>query len=193
MAQTGKSIGTIIKIAVGAAIVAIAVCLVYSTFVSNSPQVTSSFVTGKLQNISELSTQKLTYTGVDHVKSGDIPLINQKEYNMVYTATAKAGIDLSDVTVDVTDSQVTITAPKATLQSVDIDPDSIKFYDQSFTLFAGDEKETLAKAVSVAEKNFKKNADYQSLLDEADQQTAAIMKGILDGQVGGREIVVKYK
>lgn len=188
-----KGAGSIVRVVIAIALVAIAGCLFYGTFHMNEPQVTNSYVTGKLQNISELSTQQLTYTGVEHVTSGDIPLINKKEYNMVYTATAKAGISLSDVDVNVSDSQVKLTVPKASLQSVEIDPKSIKFYDQSFTLFAGDEKETLAKALDLAEKDFDKNADYQSLLDEADKQTAAIMKGILDGQVGNREIVVEYK
>lgn len=160
---------------------------------SQEPRVDSSYVTGKLQNLSELSTQQLTYTGVDHVVDGEIPIIDKKSFNMVYTATARAGIELSDVEVDVTDSQVKVTVPHAQLQSVQIDPGSIKFYDQSFALFSRDGKEQLAEAVAKAEDNFKNEADYQSLLDAADTQTAAIVKGILEGQVGDREVEIAYK
>lgn len=154
--------------------------------------VDSQFVTGKLENISELSTQQLTYTGVDHVEDGEIPIIDKKSFNMVYTATARAGIDLDDVNVEVTTDQVRVTLPKATLQSVQIDPSSIKFYDQSFALFSRDGKEQLAEALAKAEQNFQDNAQYQSMLDAADKQAEAIVRGILDDQVGDREIVVEH-
>lgn len=185
---------TSIKIVAGLVIAVVAFLIgAFAAVHFTSPSITSDYVTGKLQNISELSTQQLTYTGIEHYEEGDIPLINKKTFNMLYTAKAKAGIDLADVQVDVTANEVKVTVPHATLQSVEVDADSIKFYDDSFTLFSSDGKQQTANAVSAAKKDFESNADYQELLDSADDQTAAVIKGLLNGQVGDREITVSYE
>lgn len=46
---------------------------------------------------SDLTTQTITYTSRVPMSSGTIPFINKKSFVMYYTATLRAGVDLSDV------------------------------------------------------------------------------------------------
>lgn len=50
------------------------------------PEVSVGYVTGKLENIGELATQKLTYSGKVPLEEGSIPFITKKGFVMEYNA-----------------------------------------------------------------------------------------------------------
>ncbi len=160
---------------------------------SVAQEVTVELVSKKLENISALSTAEMIYTGLYSVTEGKIPFITKKGFSMVYSATVRAGIDASQIEVEITDEAVTVLLPAAEIQMSKVDPDSIQFYDEKFALFNQDKKTDVTEAISIAEQDVQEKANTDGLLERATQQAEYIIKGILEGSVAGRKVVVKTK
>lgn len=156
-------------------------------------EVTIEFINKRLQNISQLSTAEMVYTGLYSVVEGKIPFITKKGFSMIYTATVRAGIDASSIHIELTDDAVTVTIPKAEVQVSKVDPDSIRFYDEKFALFNKDEKSDVTEAISIAENDMKEKADTDGLLDRANQQAEYIIRALLEDSVGDRRVFIKTR
>lgn len=154
------------------------------------PKITVSYISGKLEKASELTTAKLKYTGIADYDDNGVTFINKGAFTMVYNATVRAGIDMKEVKKEVDENKrlITITIPKARILDVKIDPSSIKYYDESFSLFKSDEKESANKAQALAEKAAKKESAKSGILEMADQQSETLIKGILQGCVDGYKL-----
>lgn len=152
--------------------------------------VTEATISARLAEIGELSTEKYTYTGLYKLTQGEIPLITQKGFSMVYTANFKAGIKVKDVQVKVDQSKVTVTLPAAKILSAAIDPSSIKFYDQKAALFNWSQKEDVTKAEKAALKRAQAAAIKAGILTSAQQSAKKLVKQLLKGQLGNRQLVV---
>ena len=155
------------------------------------PELTSSFINGKLEAVSELTTAKLTYTGLIKYSEGSIPFLTQNSFSMIYTATVRAGIDLSKAVVEITEEEVVIMLPACEIQSVDIDEESIEFYDEKGALFNRSTKEDAIDMVSAAKEDVTKKADIESLLESASLQTKALVRGLLEDTIGERNLVIQ--
>lgn len=156
-------------------------------------KITVEYVSKKLEKISELTTAELIYNGLYTVSEGKIPFITKKGFSMTYTATVKAGIDVSLMDIDVTDSEVKIAIPEAEIQTTWIDPDSIQFYDEKFALFNWSEKEDVTDAISAAEQNVNEKADVDGLMERASFQAEYVIKGLLEGSIEEKRLVVEQK
>ena len=147
---------------------------------TKEPELTSSFVNGRL-----------VYTGLIKYSEGSIPYLTQNSFSMLYTADVRAGIDLSKAEISITDDQVIITLPECEVQSIDVDPDSIEFYDEHWALFNRVEKTDVIDTISAAKEDVSTKADVESLLEHAGLQTKAIIEGILKDSIGERELVFR--
>lgn len=100
---------------------------------------TNSVVARQLEKIQDLTTAKETDFGFEEYKEGNIALLNKKSFVMFYTFEARAGVDLSKADIDVNkhNRTIDITLPAPTIQSVSVDPDSLKFFDEESSLFNG--------------------------------------------------------
>lgn len=152
--------------------------------------VTEATISARLAEIGELSTEKYTYTGLYKLTQGEIPLITQKGFSMVYTANFKAGIKVKDVKVKVEQDKVTVTLPAAKILSAAIDPSSIKFYDQKAALFNWSQKEDVTKAEKAALKRAQAAAIKAGILTSAQQSAKKLVKQLLKGKLGNRQLVV---
>ena len=155
-------------------------------------ELTADMVTAKLENASDCTTQKLIYQGLVESKSGNIPILNKNAFLMTYTAVVRAGFDISKTSVDINDTTVEVTIPPMEIQEITIQPKSLKFYNTSLTLFKPDEKNETQKALVAAEEDAAEKAGKSGLLEAADENAEALLKGILEGNVGEREIVIKH-
>ena len=165
-------------------------CKAASFFYKNKqPEITAAYISERINNVSELTTAEMLYSGLVIYSEGDIPLITKKGFSMRYTANIRAGIDFSKVTVKVSKDKVTVHVPEAEIQSVDVDSDSIEFYDERYALFNWTDKEDVVDAISISEEDASAHADVSGLLKRADKQTNAILKNILAGSVGDRELI----
>ena len=157
------------------------------------PHVDAKGLMERLEESSELTVEKSYYTGIVRFSEGTVPLINKNGFSMKYEAELDAGFDLEDVSIEVTDNAVVVTVPKAEILSIDIDPDSLEFYDNKTSLFKTDRKEATKKALQEAEKDAEENASRKGVLEAADKRAEVIFKGILEGGVGNRDIIVLQK
>lgn len=158
-------------------------------------EITVQYLEKALANISELSTAELSYTGICTVEEGTIPYITQKGFSMLYKGSVKAGIDASRIEIEITDETVVIRIPKAEIQLVKIDPQSIQFYDEKKALFNWTELSDSIDGLVLAEENIKSQAEMDEILERADQQAEAVVKGLLEDIVkeaeGGRTLKIE--
>ena len=155
------------------------------------PKVTTAYNSGKIHNISELTTTQLEYNGLIVLSDGKIPFLTQKGFSMRYTASIRAGIDISEVKIDITEKKVTVAIPDAQIQSVNVNSDSVVFYDEKHALFNWTDKEDIVNALSVAKEDAENRIDEDELLEKAKEQTETILKSVLTDSIGDRELIIK--
>jgi len=177
-----------------AGIVAVIVIVVFSTF-HGKEKITNKYLEGILQKSSDLTTAKFKYTGwTKYEDDGIIPFVTKGGFIMVYKATASAGITLSDVDVDVNnvDKTILLTIPKAEISGVYVDPSTIQYFDEKFKLLNFSQKEDANKAQALAEEEAKKEISEMGILEMADEQSAALVKGLLANVAKDYTFEVKY-
>ena len=156
-------------------------------------KVTADMLEAKLEDASDLTTQKMIYHGVVESESGGVPILTKETFLMTYKAVVRAGFDISKTEIDVADDKVTVTLPAMEIQEVTIDPNEIKTYNTSLTLIKPDGKEELKKALVKAEEDARKKAEEEGLLEAASSNAETLVKSLFEDAVGEREIVVKHK
>ena len=154
--------------------------------------ISSDTIMAKLEDASECTTQKMIYHGIVSLTKGTIPFIDKSNFVMTYKATVRAGFDISRAKVKVTDSLIEVTIPMTTIQEITIDPDSLKFYDTTFTLFKPDGKEAAKEALQEAEKDVEEKAVDSGILEAADENAESLLTAMLTDSAGDREIVIKH-
>ena len=155
------------------------------------PEITTAYISGKINGASELTTAEMFYSGLVIYSEGEIPLLTQKGFSMRYTANIRAGIDFSEIGIKVTDSKVVVKVPEARVQSVDVDPGSIEFYDERYALFNWTDKKDVIDAISISKEDASAHANVEELIKRAYVQTGTVIKNILEGSVGDRELVIE--
>ena len=143
------------------------------------PVITAQGIEQQISTASELTTVKVTHTGIVRYEDGSIPFINKKTFNMIYSADVRVGVDLSEVDVTVKDKRITVEIPRASVQQIAIDPASITLYDKSFTLIDSGGEEDVKAAIAGAQEDVSENLDSDSLMATADQQAEDVIEGLL--------------
>lgn len=178
-----------IVVVAASAIIGFQVCNIL--YKSKQPKITTAYISGKIESVSDLTTAELQYQGIVMYSDGNVPFLTQKGFTMIYTAHIRAGIDISKIKIEISDEKVVITIPDAQIQSVDVDSDSIQFYDERYALFNWTEKEDVTQAMSAAKKDAAANANVEELIDSANEQTEMLIRNILSGGIGDRELEIK--
>ena len=184
-----NKVGKIISI-----IVLVSIILFVVILCNKEDELDSTYIIARLENASELTTAKLHYTGMSEFEDDGIGFINGSDFKMVYEATARAGIDVSDIKVDVDNFNdvVWLTIPKAEILEVKVDMDSIKYFDEKFALFNFNSKEDANKANAQVEEKAKEELKNMGILEMADSQAEALIKGLIQDVIPkGYEIKVK--
>lgn len=145
------------------------------------PSVTMSAdtVAEQLVECSELATMKLEYRGLVTYEEGELPLLTKKAFTMIYDADVRAGVDLSQATVEVAGSSVKVSLPAATVQSIAIDPDSLQFYDQRYALLNWQDRDDTAKALQMAQDDAEAKVDHTTMIGDAQKQAETIVETML--------------
>ena len=146
-------------------------------FLFGRKSITETEIKNELRTVSELTSAELTHQGLVKFSEGKIPVIQKKSFSMTYSATIKAGIDIDDIDIHVDETKhiVTLKVPKPKILSVEVDPDSIEFYDKKRAVLNWTEQEDTADALKVATKNAKKSAKKSGILEKASDHTNEIL------------------
>lgn len=142
-------------------------------------EVSATSIAEQLTACSELAAARLDYRGIVHYSEGSIPLFDKKAFSMIYDAEIKAGIDLSEAKVKVQKDEIQITLPEAKILSVEINPDTLEFYDQQFALFNWTNKNDTTNAIKYAKEDANAKADQAQLTEEAFKQTKSVISALL--------------
>lgn len=171
----------IVMLVVAVALVAVGVVgtLAVQRTLEPSVSLSSTSIQEQLSDCSELSTAKLDYRGLVRYEQGDIDFINKKAFTMVYNAEVRAGVDLSQANVAVNGNVVTVSLPDPQMQGIEIDPNSIEFYDSSFALFNWENKQDTAEALKVAQSDAESKVNQTGMLDQARSQAHTLVENLL--------------
>lgn len=184
----------VLKAALHLAIVAVIAVFVIFIFVSvrkdREPEITSRFIANKLEEASELTSARMIYNGLVRYSDGEIPFLTQKAFTMTYRAEVRAGIDLSKVEPSVTKKKVTIQVPEAEILDINVDPDSIQYYDEKFALFNGEKREDAIEAIKSARQDVLENGDVEELKNAAQEQVKVLLLGLFKDSIGDRELEI---
>lgn len=143
------------------------------------PSISTTAIEEKLVQCSSLTTAKLEYRGLVQYSEGEIPLINKKGFSMIYDAEIQAGIDLSNAQVEVKGDTIQITLPEPEIQGIEINPDTIQFYDEQYSLFNWTNKEDVTTALEYAKQDAEAKADSSELLATAKEQAHTVIETLL--------------
>lgn len=157
---------------------------------------TSEKILAVLSESAELTTMKYNISAIGKfTEEKGIIFLNKNRFSMMYRATVRAGINMSKVEayVDYDNKKVTLFIPKAELQLVYVDPESIEFFDEKFTLIKTDEKENAVAAQMLAGTVASKEAEQSGILELADTHAELLIKGIISDIVPNDYEYIFYK
>lgn len=177
--KLGNKIVVIMSFVCIIALIAVGVLSVKLIEAKKEPTVTTSVITSQLQNMSDLTTSQLQYRGMIRYEEGTITFINKKSYTMLYDASVKAGIDMGQAKIQMTGKKVKVALPKAKVQDIVINPDTLEFYDEKNSLFNWDDKQDTVKALQLAKEDATARIDEAELLKQAEQQAELLIKNLV--------------
>ena len=176
----------IIKITVISTIIILAIIALSIYIYNKNKKLDITYITAQLEKSSELTTATLKFKGIYDYEDSGVAVINKANFIMLYEATARAGIDISEVKIEQDNFKpiVWVTIPKAKVLDIKVDTD--------FTLLNTNPKEDANKANSLAEKDAKTEVEQMGILEAADQQAEALVKGLIQDIVPKKyEIQIK--
>ena len=94
-------------------------------------------------------------------------------------AEVRAGVDLAQAAVDIDGTDVSVSLPAATVQSISIDPDSLQFYDQQYALLNWQNRDDTAKALQMAQDDAQAKVDSTAMLEDAQKQAETVVEALL--------------
>ena len=139
----------------------------------------------------ELTTIIIETRGNSPYDDKGLPILNKGSFSASYIAEVRVGINLSKVQVKRVDNvkkRIYVSIPKSKIQSVKIDPKTIKFSKKRFALFNFDQREDVIRFEKNLEKQLMKNPrkkDYK----KADKQAKVLIRGIITSGAPRYEVV----
>ncbi|MHC8998569.1 DUF4230 domain-containing protein [Bifidobacterium bifidum] len=151
-------------------------------FFNPQTELTNEVVVKQLEKIQDLTTAKETDYGFEKYEDGGIAFLNKKQFTMFYTYEARAGIDLAkaQIKIDKDSKTVSITLPAPTIQSVAVNPDSLRFFDKSDSFFNAADVEDTKAALDDAKKKTEARLDRTQLLKIANKQAKDVIERLYE-------------
>lgn len=176
MSKVKAALGVVAVVA--AMVVGIVAYRAVGGFFEPKAELTNTVVSRQLETMQDLTTAREKDYGFEEFSEGNIAHVNQKKFTMFYSYEIRAGVDLSKakIAVDNDSHVISITLPKADLQSVSVDPDSLRFFDEQTSLFNDAEVSDTAAALQDAKKTAANKATKSDLLKEADKQAKKVVQ-----------------
>ena len=175
-----KQFGKIFAILAAAAILILGMIAGRYLESSKKPELNTSAITAQISELSQLSTAELAYRGLVRYIQGEITFLTKKEFTMIYDANVKAGVDLGQVQMDIKGNKVSVTLPKAEIQDITIDPDSLEFYDEKFALFNFQDRQDTVEALQYAKEDVTKQAEKTDLLTTAEERAKTVITELVN-------------
>ncbi len=157
---------------------------------AKKPKIDIDALQTRLESAAEFTTAELYYQGIVRYSDGKIPFLTQKAFSMLYSAKVRAGVDASQISLHADEDSIIVTLPEAEIQSIDVDPDSIQFFDEKAALLNWTKKEDAVDAIKAARDDLEANTDLQPLKDKAAEELRIFTQGLLESVANGRKIII---
>lgn len=106
----------------------------------NPPVLDAVVVQNRMEQVSRLATAEYHYTNMgqfeQHGEFYGVKLpFSTKKFIVSYDGSILAGIELSDAVIDISETQLTLTLPKASILSHEMNEDSLQVFDETRNIF----------------------------------------------------------
>ena len=164
---------------------------------TDNVQVITRHIVKALENSSELITAKYTYQAVDiyetskEFKGVKVPFTKNKVV-YVYDGVVKAGIDLSDVTFDVSENEkkIIINLPAVRIDSSEVDEESFEYPYEDYSIWNKPNMKDYVDLINALEEKKKTEMENDSeFLSEARNNA----KKVLTGMIKSLDIIAEYE
>lgn len=138
----------------------------------------------QLIQISELAAANYQYTNMAQFTSSNdfygvtIPFTTKK-FILTYDGQIKAGVDLSQARIDVSEASVTVTLPAPRILSHEIDENSMEVFDEKTSIFNPFTVEDFSSFQADQKAEMERKAVEKGLLEQAAEKAAASVEGLL--------------
>ena len=151
-------------------------------FFNPQQELTNEVVVKQLEKIQDLTTAKETDYGFEKYEDGGIAFLNKKQFTMFYTYEVRAGVDLAkaQIKIDKDSKTVSITLPAPKIQSVAVNPDSLRILDKSDSFFNAADVEDTKAAMEDAKKKTEARLDRTQLLKIANKQAKDVIERLYE-------------
>ena len=160
-------------------------------------KIDSAVVESTIQEIAELNTVEYNYTNMGVFENHKefygwkIPFTTSR-FIVSYEGTIKAGIDFSQVKVEINEKTITVTVPKAAILSHTVDYDSLQVLDEKYSIFTTIKIEDYNSFYNDQCKAMEMKAINRGLLTQANDNARNIIRSSIINLVGeGYEIVFR--
>ena len=154
-------------------------------------------VENRLAQISELATVSYQYTNMAQFSSSNdfygvtIPFTTKK-FILSYDGEIKAGVDLSEAAVQVSEATVTVSLPAAKVLSHEIDESSIQVFDAKTSIFNPFTVEDFSSFQADQKAEMEQKALERGLLTQAAEQAHRSVQAMLSSLLGNDYVLTVY-
>lgn len=156
------------------------------------PTITDVLITERLQAVQELVSVEYHYTNVGKFENQkefygwNVPFTT-KSFVVSYDGLIKAGVNLAEVSVDISGSTVTILMPASSILSHEIDENSIQVFDESSNIFNSIKIEDYTGFTAQEKDKIEQKAIEKGLLTSADEKAQEAIAALLSAMPGMNE------
>ncbi len=184
-------------------ILVVCICIVFFLGIKFGPVFTSQTKTTKLglEDVGELVTQTGYLTVVQDNKENrsffqlfDIPFTESRQI-FSYDVEVDASVDFSQITytADNKKGEITIKLPHAKIYKATLNPDSLKVYLDSESLFSRIDLSEHNDALKTMQEQAVKDAEANGILDSADENAKTLIEGLIKSNNEYKEYNVNYE
>lgn len=164
---------------------------------NNDKSITSTLISERLSKISELSTLRYNYSNIislrDNKKLKDYSIpFTEKSFLIKYNGYIKAGVDLKDLAVLVTNDSVTITLKKSKILDHVINSKDLFIYDEKSSMFNKLSMQDMINEISNEKVKVEADLIKTGFLDSANANTKLLLQGILSN-MGFKNVTIIFK
>lgn len=125
-------------------------------------------------------TEVVSYSSIKKLWKIDLG-ITESSYLASYDGVVRAGVDLSDASIEKNDVQkrITVTLPAAEITSIDIDPETFQLYSEKAGLGNPISAEDFNNSLVELEATARDKALERGLLDRADENAKALVRNVI--------------
>ena len=156
--------------------------------------ITSDLIETRLEEIAELASVNYLYKNMGQFENtstfyGISVPFTTKKFILSYSGEIKAGINLKDVEIDLTETTITVEMPEAKILSHVIDEKSITVFDEHTSIFNPIKIDDMTSFTAEQKEQMEKEVIEKGLLYQAKENAQKVIKSMLT--FDGYEVVFK--